>query len=98
MNIHEYQAKRLFADYEIPVPTGLPAFSPEEARQAAQTLGGSSWMVKAQVHAGGRGKAGGVKRAQSPQEVADIANDLLGKRVMTHQTNGDGQRICAVLV
>lgn len=98
MNIHEYQAKRLFADYGIPVPTGLPAFSPEEARQAAQTLGGSSWMVKAQVHAGGRGKAGGVKRAQSPQEVADIANNLLGKRLVTHQTNADGQPISAVLV
>lgn len=98
MNIHEYQAKRLFADYGIPVPTGLPAFSPEEARQAAQTLGGSSWMVKAQVHAGGRGKAGGVKRAQSAQEVADIANSLLGKRLVTHQTNADGQPISAVLV
>ncbi|MEY3220892.1 MAG: ADP-forming succinate--CoA ligase subunit beta [Pseudomonadota bacterium] len=98
MNIHEYQAKRLFADYGIPVPTGLPAFSPEEARQAAQTLGGSSWMVKAQVHAGGRGKAGGVKRAQSAQEVVDIANNLLGKRLVTHQTNADGQPISAVLV
>jgi len=98
MNIHEYQAKRLFADYGIPVPTGLPAFSPEEARQAAQTLGGSSWMVKAQVHAGGRGKAGGVKRAQSSQEVVDIANNLLGKRLVTHQTNADGQPISAVLV
>ncbi len=98
MNIHEYQAKRLFADYGIPVPTGLPAFSPEEARQAAQTLGGSGWMVKAQVHAGGRGKAGGVKRAQSSQEVVDIANNLLGKRLVTHQTNADGQPISAVLV
>lgn len=98
MNIHEYQAKRLFADYGIPVPAGLPAFSPEEARQAAQTLGGSSWMVKAQVHAGGRGKAGGVKRAQSSQEVVDIANNLLGKRLVTHQTNADGQPISAVLV
>lgn len=98
MNIHEYQAKRLFADYGIPVPTGLPAFSPEEARQAAQALGGSSWMVKAQVHAGGRGKAGGVKRAQSSQEVVDIANNLLGKRLVTHQTNADGQPISAVLV
>jgi len=98
MNIHEYQAKRLFADYGIPVPTGLPAFSPEEARQAAQALGGSSWMVKAQVHAGGRGKAGGVKRAQSSQEVVDIANNLLGKRLVTHQTNANGQPISAVLV
>lgn len=98
MNIHEYQAKRLFADYGIPVPRGMPAFSPDDARHAACTLGGTSWMVKAQIHAGGRGKAGGIKRAFSVEEVAEITSNFLGKRLVTPQTNANGQPILAVLV
>jgi len=98
MNIHEYQAKRLFADYGIPVPTGQPAFSVEEATRQAQALGGDSWMVKAQVHAGGRGKAGGVKRVNSLEQVAEVAGRLLGTRLVTHQTGADGQPIQAVLI
>ncbi|EIJ42121.1 succinyl-CoA synthetase, beta subunit [Beggiatoa alba B18LD] len=98
MNIHEYQSKKLFADYGVPVPNGYPAFSPEEATQRAQALGGSSWMVKAQVHAGGRGKAGGVKKANSLEEVAEITKSLIGKRLVTHQTGADGQPVTCVLV
>ncbi|OUD15408.1 ADP-forming succinate--CoA ligase subunit beta [Thioflexithrix psekupsensis] len=98
MNIHEYQAKRLFADYLIPVPTGYPAFNPAEARQKAEELGGDSWMVKAQVHAGGRGKAGGVKKVKSLDEVQSIATQLIGKNLVTHQTDSKGQPIGCVLV
>jgi succinyl-CoA synthetase beta subunit len=98
MNIHEYQAKKLFADYGIPVPNGHPAFSPEEARQHAQTLGGNAWMVKAQVHAGGRGKAGGVKKANTLDEVAAITKSLVGTNIVTHQTGPAGQPIHCVLI
>jgi len=98
MNIHEYQAKKLFADYGIPVPTGYAAFSPEEAKQHAQNLGGSAWMVKAQVHAGGRGKAGGVKKANSLDEVVSIAKRLIGSTLVTKQTGSRGQPIHCVLV
>lgn len=98
MNIHEYQAKKLFADYLIPVPVGHPAYSPDEARQRAQELGGDAWMVKAQVHAGGRGKAGGVKKATSLDEVETIARSLLGTNIVTHQTDSKGQPIGCVLI
>lgn len=98
MNIHEYQAKKLFADYLIPVPTGFAAFNPADARQKAQELGGDSWMVKAQVHAGGRGKAGGVKKVKSLDEVEAIATQLIGKNIVTHQTDSKGQPIGCVLV
>lgn len=98
MNIHEYQAKKLFADYLIPVPTGYAATSPEEARHRAQELGGNQWMVKAQVHAGGRGKAGGVKKANSLDEVEEIARDLIGRNLVTHQTDSKGQPIGCVLI
>ncbi|MCP4700921.1 MAG: ADP-forming succinate--CoA ligase subunit beta [Gammaproteobacteria bacterium] len=98
MNIHEYQAKKLFSDYGIPVPVGHPAFSPEEARRHAQNLGGDTWMVKAQVHAGGRGKAGGVKKVDSQDQVYSLTQELLGKRLVTHQTGADGQPIHCMLI
>lgn len=98
MNIHEYQAKQLFAKYGIPVPTGYPAHSVVDAKQHAQTLGGNAWMVKAQVHAGGRGKAGGVKRAQSLEEVTVLADSLIGSQLVTHQTGASGQPIHCVLI
>jgi succinyl-CoA synthetase beta subunit len=98
MNIHEYQAKKLFADHGIPVPQGQVATTPAQAQQNAQALGGDRWMVKAQVHAGGRGKAGGVKRANSLAEVASISQALLGKRLVTHQTGANGQPVSAVLI
>ncbi len=98
MNLHEYQAKELLASYSIPVPDGQAASTPDQARQNASALGGTAWMVKAQVHAGGRGKAGGVKMAHSLDEVATIAASLLGTRLVTKQTTADGQPINQVLV
>ena len=90
MNLHEYQAKQLFAAYGIPVPNGRVAKSADEAVTAAQTLGGSLWVVKAQVHAGGRGKAGGVKLCRSLDEVRSAAESMLGRRLVTHQTGPEG--------
>ena len=98
MNLHEYQAKRLLADYGIPVPPSRAATSAAEARAAAGELGGLAWMVKAQVHAGGRGKAGGVKKAGSPDEVEALADAMLGTRLVTRQTTAEGQPISTVLV
>jgi len=98
MNIHEYQAKQLFKDYSITVPTGYPAFNAIDAKQHAQMLGGSTWMVKAQVHAGGRGKAGGVVGASNLTEVSNIAHRLIGTNLVTHQTAGSGQPINCVLI
>jgi succinyl-CoA synthetase beta subunit len=90
MNLHEYQAKQLFAAYGIPVPNGRAAKSAEEAVAAAQVLGGGLWVVKAQVHAGGRGKAGGVKLCRSLDEVRGAAESMLGRRLVTHQTGAEG--------
>jgi succinyl-CoA synthetase beta subunit len=98
MNLHEYQAKGLLAGYGVPVPEGAPARSPEEARKAAQTIGGEQWMVKAQVHAGGRGKAGGVKRATDLDQVQSLADAMLGTRLVTNQTTAEGQPVGTVLV
>jgi succinyl-CoA synthetase beta subunit len=98
MNLHEYQSKQLFASYGIPVPKGLPASSPDEAAAAARKIGGSKWVVKAQVHAGGRGKAGGVKLVDSPEAAAKAAQDMFGKRLKTHQTGPDGLPIHQVFV
>jgi succinyl-CoA synthetase beta subunit len=98
MNIHEYQAKKLFAGYNIPIPKGFSASNADEAKQIAQDLGGDSWMVKAQVHAGGRGKAGGVKRAASFDDVMAITLDLIGTNLVTHQTSANGQPINKVLI
>ncbi len=78
MNLHEYQGKLLFSEYGLPVPPGKTAATVEEAVAAAEALGGQAWMVKAQVHAGGRGKAGGVKYVTSLEKVADITSQLLG--------------------
>ena len=79
MNFHEYQAKELFASYGIPVPRGTVARTPDEAVVAAQGMGGDMWVVKAQVHAGGRGKAGGVKLASTPEEAGRAAAEILGE-------------------
>ena len=98
MNLHEYQAKQLFAEYGIPVPRGMPAKSGAEAASAAQSLGGTLWVVKAQVHAGGRGKAGGVKLCRSLDEVRAATEGMLGKRLHTHQTGPEGLPINAVIV
>jgi succinyl-CoA synthetase beta subunit len=98
LNLHEYQAKALFADYGIPVPEGHVATSPAEARKAAQELGGGLWVVKAQVHAGGRGKAGGVKLAQSVDEVESHAKSMLGTRLVTHQSGADGLPVNQVYI
>ena len=98
MNLHEYQSKRLFADYGIPVPHGIPADSPDAAIRAAEDLGGKLWVVKAQVHAGGRGKAGGVKLARSPEEVGQHADGMLGIRLVTHQSGPEGLPVNIVYV
>jgi succinyl-CoA synthetase beta subunit len=98
MNLHEYQSKQLFARYGIPVPAGHVASTPEEAVDAAQRLGGAVWVVKAQVHAGGRGKAGGVKVVKSIADVKGAAAGMLGKRLATKQTVGDGLPINQVYV
>lgn len=98
MNLHEYQAKRLFADYGIPVQAGDVATSSDEAIERAQTLGGDAWLVKAQVHAGGRGKAGGVKFTRSLDEVHSIAEELLGSQLITKQSAPDGQPVNCVLI
>jgi len=98
MNIHEYQAKQLFANYGIPVPTGNIATNAEQAKQQATILGGQAWMVKAQVHAGGRGKAGGVKKATDLDQVAEITKKLIGTHLVTHQTGAQGQPINTVLI
>jgi len=98
MNLHEYQAKSLLAKFGVPVPAGHPAFSPKEAVEAAQALGGNLWVVKAQVHAGGRGKAGGVKLLKSREEVEEFAKKLLGTRLVTHQTTSAGQPVDRIYV
>lgn len=98
MNLHEYQSKQLFARYGIPVPAGHVAANPEEAAEAARKIGGSKWVVKAQVHAGGRGKAGGVKLVDSPEQAAEVAKALIGTRLHTHQTGPEGLPIHQVYV
>ncbi len=98
MNIHEYQAKEVFRKYGVAVPRGKVAFTPEEAEAAARELGGSVFVVKAQIHAGGRGKAGGVKLAKSPEEVKEIAAKMIGMKLVTHQTGPEGKEVRRVLV
>ncbi|CAN5188730.1 ADP-forming succinate--CoA ligase subunit beta [soil metagenome] len=98
MNLHEYQAKQLFAEYGIPVPEGHPASSPADARKAAKDIGGDRWVVKAQVHAGGRGKAGGVKLANELDDVAAAAKGMLGSRLATRQTGPEGLPVNTVIV
>jgi succinyl-CoA synthetase beta subunit len=98
MNIHEYQAKQLFQIYGIPVPDGKQAITPDSAEQVARELGGEGWVVKAQVHAGGRGKVGGVKLAKNLAEVIEFSRDMLGKRLVTIQTDSAGLPINSVLI
>jgi succinyl-CoA synthetase beta subunit len=98
MNIHEFQAKQLFRDYGIPVPNGAPATSVAEAVAVARGIDSDGWMVKAQVHAGGRGKAGGVKRAADFEAVEQISSTLLGTHLVTHQTTAEGQPVNTLLI
>jgi succinyl-CoA synthetase beta subunit/malate-CoA ligase subunit beta len=98
MNIHEYQAKELLKAYGVPVPPGEVVYSDRAAARVAEEIGGSRWVVKAQIHAGGRGKAGGVRLAGSPQEVAELADRMIGTRLATPQTGPEGQLVQRVLV
>ena len=98
MNLHEYQGKQLFAEYGLPVSTGVAAKTVEEAVAAADTIGGDRWVVKAQVHAGGRGKAGGVKLVSSKAEIEAFAKQWLGKNLVTYQTDAKGQPVSRILV
>ncbi|BFM11253.1 ADP-forming succinate--CoA ligase subunit beta [Simiduia litorea] len=98
MNLHEYQAKQLFAEYGLPVSKGVAATTPAEAVAAAAEIGGDKWVVKAQVHAGGRGKAGGVKLVSSKQEIEDFAKKWLGNNLVTYQTDEKGQPVSCILV
>ncbi len=93
MDIHEYQAKEILSDYGVPIGAGGLAYSPEQAAYRAQEIGGDVWVVKAQIHSGARGKAGGVKVCKSPEEVSKAAEELLGKKLVTHQTGPQG-KVC----
>lgn len=98
MNLHEYQGKQLFAEFGLPVSKHEVVFNADEAIQACNKIGGKKWVVKAQVHAGGRGKAGGVKLIESPEEARDFADQWLGKRLKTYQTDENGQLVSAILI
>jgi succinyl-CoA synthetase beta subunit len=98
MNLHEYQAKKLFAEYGLPVSEGYACATPQEAAEAADKIGGNIWVVKCQVHAGGRGKAGGVKVAKSKDEIRAFAQNWLGKNLVTYQTDANGQPVTKILV
>ncbi|HVN34218.1 MAG TPA: ADP-forming succinate--CoA ligase subunit beta [Casimicrobiaceae bacterium] len=98
MKIHEYQGKEIFRKFGMTTPRGIPAFSVDEAVAAARSLGGDVWVVKAQIHAGGRGKGGGVKLARSLDEVRDLAGRILGMQLVTHQTGPQGQKVRRLLI
>ena len=98
MKIHEYQAKEILRRYGVATPQGVPCFSVDEAVKAAQSLGGNVWVVKAQIHAGGRGKGGGVKLAKSIDEVRQFAGQILGMQLVTHQTGPQGQKVRRLLI
>ena len=98
MKIHEYQAKDILRQFDVPVPRGIAAFTVQEAVEAAQKLGGAVWVVKAQIHAGGRGKGGGVKLARSVAEVRQLASEILGMQLITHQTGPMGQKVRRLLI
>ncbi len=98
MNLHEYQGKQLFAEYGLPVSKGIACDTPEEAVEAVKSIGGDMWVVKAQVHAGGRGKAGGVKLIKSADEAKAFAEQWLGKNLVTFQTDENGQPVSKILV
>jgi succinyl-CoA synthetase beta subunit len=98
VKIHEYQGKEIFREYGLPTPRGFPAFSVEEALEAAKKLGGNVWVVKAQIHAGGRGKGGGVKVAKTLAQVRDFSKAILGMQLVTHQTGPEGQKVRRLLI
>ena len=98
MNLHEYQSKELFREYEIPVSIGKAVDSAEEAEAAAKSIGGDRWVVKAQVHAGGRGKAGGVKITKDIDEIIEFSKDWLGKKFVNHQTGDEGKPVSAIMI
>ncbi|MGD9650540.1 MAG: ATP-grasp domain-containing protein, partial [Dongiaceae bacterium] len=98
MNIHEYQAKKLLSQYGVAVPRGQVAYTPEEAEAAAKQLGGPVWVVKAQIHAGGRGKGGGVKVVKSINDVKDNAKKMIGMNLVTHQTGPEGKEVKRVYI
>ncbi|MBM3346317.1 MAG: succinate--CoA ligase subunit beta, partial [Betaproteobacteria bacterium] len=98
MKIHEYQAKEVLKKYGVTVPRSVPCFSTDEAVGAAQSLGGKVWVVKAQIHAGGRGKGGGVKLAKSIDEVKTLSGQILGMQLVTHQTRPAGQKVRRLLI
>lgn len=98
MNIHEYQAKSILAKYNVPVPRGGVAYTPAEAENVARKLGGSLWVVKAQIHAGGRGKGGGVKLAKTIDEVAELTKSMIGMTLVTHQTGPEGKEVKRVYI
>ena len=98
MKIHEYQAKDVLRKYGVPTPRGAPCFSVDEAVKAAHSIPGKVWVVKAQIHAGGRGKGGGVKLAKSPDEVKTCAGEILGMQLKTHQTGPEGQKVRRLLI
>ncbi len=98
MDIHEYQAKEILSGFGVPIPRGGLAYSPEQAAYRAREIGGNQWVVKAQVHTGGRGKAGGVKLCNDEHEVLDAANELFGKRLVTHQTGPDGKVVYRIYI
>ena len=95
MKIHEYQGKEILRQFGVPVPRGIPAFTVQEAVEAAQKLGGPVWVVKAQIHAGGRGKGGGVKVAKSMDDVKKLSEQILGMQLVTHQTGPWARRSVA---
>jgi len=98
MKIHEYQGKAILRQFGVPVPRGIAAYTVQEAVEAAQKLGGPVWVVKAQIHAGGRGKGGGVKLARSVDEVRQLAGEILGMQLVTHQTGPAGQKVRRLLI
>mgnify|MGYP003482664890 FL=1 len=98
MKIHEYQGKEILRQFGVTVPRGIPCMSVEEAVKAAETLGGPVWVVKAQIHAGGRGKGGGVKVAKSLEQVKEYAEQIMGMQLVTHQTSPEGQKVRRLLV
>jgi succinyl-CoA synthetase beta subunit len=98
MKIHEYQGKEILRKFGVTVPRGIPCLSVDEAVKAAETLGGKVWVVKAQIHAGGRGKGGGVKVAKSLEQVKEFAQQILGMQLVTHQTSAEGQKVRRLLI
>ena len=98
MNIHEYQAKEILAKFGVATPKGGIAYSPENAKDRATELGGDMWVVKAQIHSGARGKAGGIIVCKSHQEVSDAANTLLGKTLVTNQTGPEGLTVQRIYI